>query len=167
VSWRLRWLSRGWWWLSIGGSGEKSNWPCPVELRSVSCGGGCCYTAVGKPKRRLSPLVSVTSAAWTSALFGLPEDFVDLQDRALAGQADLRDDPATQTCGGWGRWTGCGIPPASLKGYHTPARGQSRATRAPVPSRAAPGLARGRAPPGRGDATQPQRPRPSVITASR
>ena len=50
---------------------------------------------------------------------------------------------------------GCGIPPASLKGYHTPGRGQSHARHAPISSRAAPSLPRGRAPPDRRDATRP------------
>jgi hypothetical protein len=48
---------------------------------------------------------------------------------------------------------GCGIPPASPKGYHTAAQGQSHMTHAPVPSRAAPGPPRGWAAPGRRDAT--------------
>jgi hypothetical protein len=43
---------------------------------------------------------------------------------------------------------GCGIPPASPKGYHTAAQGQSHMTHAPVLSRAAPGPPRGRAVPG-------------------
>jgi hypothetical protein len=75
--------------------------------------------------------------------------------RALAGRANLRDgQPPEPPPAGVG-WTGCGVPPASLQGYHTPARGQSRTTDAPVPSRAAPELARGRAAPGRRDATRP------------
>ena len=45
------------------------------------------------------------------------------------------------------------------EGYHTPARGQSQLTHAPVPPRAAPGLPCGRATPDRRDATQPQRAR--------
>lgn len=49
---------------------------------------------------------------------------------------------------------GCGIPPASPKGYHTTAQGQSHTRHAPVPSRAAPGPPRGWATPGRRDATQ-------------
>jgi hypothetical protein len=57
-------------------------------------------------------------------------------------------------CCGWaevGRvWHPLDLP----EGYHTPARGQSRTTHAQVPSRAAPGLACGRAVPGRGDATR-------------
>jgi hypothetical protein len=51
-------------------------------------------------------------------------------------------------------WMGCGLPSASPKGYRAPARGQSRITHVTVPLRAAPGLARGRAPPGRRDATR-------------
>ena len=43
------------------------------------------------------------------------------------------------------------------KGYYTPARGQSRTTDVAVPSGAVPELARGRAPPGRRDATRPLR----------
>jgi hypothetical protein len=49
---------------------------------------------------------------------------------------------------------GCGIPPASPKGYHTTAQGQSHMMHAPVPSRAAPGPPRGRVAPGRRDATR-------------
>jgi hypothetical protein len=59
-----------------------------------------------------------------------------------------------ERCCGWAGWAGCGIPSTSPQGYHTPARGQSQTTHAPVPSRAAPGLACGRATPGRRDATQ-------------
>jgi hypothetical protein len=55
-----------------------------------------------------------------------------------------------QGSGGWGV-----ASPASLQGYHTPARGQSRTADAPVPPRAAPGLARGRAASDRRDATRP------------
>jgi hypothetical protein len=40
------------------------------------------------------------------------------------------------------------------KGYHTTAQGQSHMTHAPVPSRAVPGPPRGRAAPGRRDATR-------------
>jgi hypothetical protein len=52
-------------------------------------------------------------------------------------------------------WAGCGLPPTSPRDYHTAARGQSQTTHVPVPSRAAPGLPRGRATPGRRDATPP------------
>jgi hypothetical protein len=54
--------------------------------------------------------------------------------------------------------------PLSLpEDYHTAARGQRRTTHGPVLLRAAPGLPCGRAAPGRRDATQPQRARPSVL----
>lgn len=97
--------------------------------------------------------VSAMSDRLTSALLGLPEDLVNLNDGALAGRADLRDSQPLELLrlGQVGRvWH----PSASLQGYHTPARGQSHARHAPVPSRAAPGPPRGRAPPGRRDATR-------------
>jgi hypothetical protein len=53
-----------------------------------------------------------------------------------------------ENCYGRVGWAGWGIPSTSLKGYHTPARGQSRRTHLSVASRAAPGLACGRAAPG-------------------
>jgi hypothetical protein len=31
-----------------------------------------------------------------------------------------------ENCGGKAGWAGCGVPSTSLKGYHTPARGQSQ-----------------------------------------
>jgi hypothetical protein len=86
-----------------------------------------------------------------------------------AGGERALPSPGGQTSGiagrlaGWVRWAGCGIPPASLKGYHTAARGQSRTTHAPVSSRAAPGLPRGRATPDRRDTTDPRLPRSPVI----
>ena len=42
-------------------------------------------------QQAVSPLVSIAITACTSALLGLPEDLVNLQDCALAGQAGLRD----------------------------------------------------------------------------
>jgi hypothetical protein len=57
-----------------------------------------------------------------------------------------------ERCCGWAGVGRVGHPLDLPKGYHTPARGQSQTTHAPVPSRAAPGLACGRAVPGRGDA---------------
>jgi hypothetical protein len=74
-------------------------------------------------------------------------------NHALAGRADLRDgQPRELLLQGWvGRvWHPIDLP----EGYHTPARGQSRTVHASVPSRAAPGLACGRAAPGRRDATR-------------
>jgi len=68
----------------------------------------------------------------------------------VSGMASLRRSAALSRVS-----RGCGVPSPSLKGYHTPARGQSEMAHTPVPSRAAPGLACGRAMPGRGDATQP------------
>ena len=65
----------------------------------------------------------------------------------ISGMASHKD------CCGWvgGRvWHPINLP----KGYHTPSRGQSRTTHAPVPLRAAPGMARGWAAPGRRDATR-------------
>jgi hypothetical protein len=63
--------------------------------------------------------------------------------------------PAPRPTVGRARWAGCGIPSTSLKGYHTPARGQSQTVHVPVPLRAAPELACGRAAPGQRDATRP------------
>jgi hypothetical protein len=89
-----------------------------------------------------------------------------------AGGERALPSPGGQTSGiagrlaGWVRWAGCGIPPASLKGYHTPGRGQSHARHAPISSRAASGLPRGRAPPDRRDATRPQGPKSSVVNES-
>ena len=75
--------------------------------------------------------------------------------RALAGRAGLGDGQPTRTSAAMGRvgtvWRPFDLP----QGYHTPARGQSGMAHAPVPSRAAPGLACGRTMPGRGDTTQP------------
>ena len=71
---------------------------------------------------------------------------------ALAGRAGLGDgQPSEVPHVLGGVWRPLDLP----EGYHTPARGQSRTAHAPVPSMAAPGLACGRAMPGRGDATRP------------
>ncbi len=69
----------------------------------------------------------------------------------VSGMASLQRK--CRTGWGWG-WAGCGVSSTSLKGYHTPACGQSGMAHAPVPSRATPRLACGRAMPGRGDATR-------------
>jgi hypothetical protein len=73
---------------------------------------------------------------------------------ALAGRAGLQDDRPSAWAGLGRVGTGCGIPPTSLQGYHAATRGQSHTRPLPVASRAAPGSPRGRAPPGRQDATQ-------------
>src|SRR6185312_1262843 len=90
----------------------------------------------------------------SGVLLGYPDGLVNLKSHALAGRADLRDGQPPETAAGGGRVDGCGVP-STPPGYHTPARGQSRITHVAVPSRAAPELARGRAPPGRRDATRP------------
>jgi hypothetical protein len=84
-----------------------------------------------------------------------PEDLVNLNDRAFAGQADLRDDQPPETAAGGSQVDGCGLPSTFPRGHHTPGPGQSRITHVAVPSRAAPELARGRSPPGRRDAARP------------
>jgi hypothetical protein len=62
--------------------------------------------------------------------------------------------PGTRICCGWA-WAGWVWHPAGLpKGYHTTPQGQSHTMHAPVPSRPAPGPPRGRAAPGRRDATR-------------
>ena len=55
------------------------------------------------------PLVSVAFTVWTSALLGLPEDLVDLNDRASPG-GQPPGQPATRTAGCRAGWAGCGIP---------------------------------------------------------
>jgi hypothetical protein len=74
-------------------------------------------------------------------------------NHALAGRAGLQDGqprelPRQAEVGKV--WHPIDLP----EGYHTPARGQSQTAHAPVPSRAAPELACGRAAPGRQDATR-------------
>ncbi len=73
-------------------------------------------------------------------------------NHALAGRAGLQDGQPRELLRQVG-WAGCGVP-STRRGYHTPARGQSRTAHVWVPSRAAPGLACGRAVPGRRDATR-------------
>jgi hypothetical protein len=104
----------------------------------------CVITNNDAGQRRVLPLVSVASVAWTSALLGLPEDLVDLKDHALAGLAGLRDGRprAPRRLGKVGRSVASPRPP---EGYHTAARGQCQTRHTPVVLRAAPGLPCGRA----------------------
>ncbi len=71
-----------------------------------------------------------------------------------------------EKCRGGSGGQGVASPRPPFKDYHTPARGQSGMAHTPVPSRVAPGLACGRALPGRGDATQLRRARSSVVALS-
>ena len=82
---------------------------------------------------------------------------------ALAGRqvSGMANHQKCRTC----RVGGVGIPSTSLKRYHTPARGQSTAHVA-VLSRAAPGLACGRAMPGRGELHDPRCARSSAVALS-
>ena len=83
------------------------------------------------------------------------QDLVNLNNPCPRRAGRSRGRPATTTSAAMGRvgtvWRPLDLP----QGYHTPARGQSGMAHAPVPSTAAPGLACGRAMPGRGDTTQP------------
>jgi hypothetical protein len=69
-------------------------------------------------------------------------------------EADLRDDRLQARARLDRMRAGCGIPSTSPRGYHTTTRGQRDTRPPPVASRAAPGSPRGRATPGRRDATR-------------
>ena len=91
------------------------------------------------------PLVSIAFAAWTSALLGLPKDLVDLDNRALAGRADLREHPVTKTRYPAGRVDGVGRPVGLSQGRPHASPGKEPDNTVAVLSRAAPELARGQA----------------------
>jgi hypothetical protein len=61
------------------------------------------------------PLVSVAFTVWTSALLGLPEDLVDLNDRASPG-GQTSGTASHQNCRLPSRVGRVWHPPASLKG---------------------------------------------------
>jgi hypothetical protein len=118
----------------------------PTEQRST--------TRFDAAQQRVLPLVSaglgavIRRPAWSPRRSCQSQRSLPSPGGQVSGMATIRSAARVG-------WAGCGVPSTSLKGYHTPARGQSCTAHVAVPSRAAPGLACGRAMPGRGDATRP------------
>jgi hypothetical protein len=98
------------------------------------------------------PVCLASSPSHPQVDLGLPEDLVNLKDRALAGRADC-GEPRPKKGGGGGGGGGVAShrPPGGLP-HGIP--GASQTTHAPVPSRVAPEIPCGRAAPDRRDATR-------------